>query len=190
MPTISDTIAANGSKRFNVSGKFFALIRADYAPARIRFFNRFAELDSVELLEAGLKYNGDIHAVEIFADTLGCDFQFYIGENEVEYNRGAASVDVNSLPAPVSAMTQSAAAVTTSSAQLVAAKSDRRFLLIQNNDASATVYLNVAGAAATTAGLKLAPGASVIFDVCAPSAAIFAIASANTAANAVAVIEG
>ena len=190
MPTISDTIAAGASKRFNVAGKYFALISADYAPAEIRFFNRYAVMDSVALLEAGLKYTGDIHAVEIVADSLGCDFQFYIGENDFEYNRGAASVDIASTAAPVSAMTQTAHSVTTASALLKAAKADRRFLLVQNNDAAATVYLNVAGAAADSTGLKLLPGASVVFDVSTPSAAIYAISSVNTAANAVAVIEG
>lgn len=190
MPTISDTIAANGSKRFNVSGQYFALIRADYAPASIRFFNRFAVMDSVELLEAGVKYSGDIHAIEITAGALGCDFQFYLGENDFEYNRGAASVDITSIAAPALTLAQTAASVTTVSGLLLAAKADRRFLMVQNNDVSATVYLNVAGAAATVNGLKLLPGASVIFDVATPATAIYAISSVNTAANAVAVIEG
>lgn len=48
--------------------------------------------------------------------------------------------------------------------QVVAAKSDRKFLLIQNNDAANPVYLNFAGAAATTAGVKLVAGGSYQMD--------------------------
>lgn len=48
--------------------------------------------------------------------------------------------------------------------QVVAAKADRKLLLIQNNDAANPVYLNFAGAAATTSGVKLIAGGSYQMD--------------------------
>lgn len=88
------------------------------------------------------------------------------------------------------AMTQAAANVTNASAQLLAAKPLRRFLLVQNNHATASVFLNLAGAAATVAaGVKLEPGGSLLLDNFVPSAAIFAIG--DTASNtAVIAVEG
>lgn len=190
MPTISDTITANTSKRFNVSGKYFALLSATVAPTHIRFFNRFAVMDEVEGLEAGLKYTGDINAVEISAGALPCTMQFYLGENDLEYNRGAASVDVISLPVPANTLTQTAPAVGVASASILAANAARRFLMVQNNDPAANVFLNLAGAAATVAGgVKLAPGASLLLDVCTPSAEIFAISDAVLTGSVV-VVEG
>lgn len=100
-------------------------------------------------------------------------------------------VDVATMPAVARPMTQTANAVGVASAQLVAANAARRFLLIQNTDAAADVFLNVAGAAAVlNQGIKLSPGASVLFDVATPDGAVFAIASAATAAGAVVVVEG
>lgn len=88
------------------------------------------------------------------------------------------------------AFTQAAVAVGVASAQILAAKANRKFLLVQNNDAAANVFLNLTGAAATATDLKLPPGASIVLDQATPSAAITAIASAATAAGAVVVIEG
>lgn len=101
------------------------------------------------------------------------------------------AVDVATMPAVARPMTQTASAVGVASAQLVAANAARRFLLIQNTDAAASVFLNVAGAAAVLdQGVELPPGASVVFDVATPAGAVFAIASAATAAGAVVVVEG
>jgi len=91
---------------------------------------------------------------------------------------------------PVGAMTQAAPVVGVASVQILAANPARRFLMVQNNDAAANVFVNVAGAAASAAtGIKLSPGASLMLDVCTPSAAIFAIASAAMT-GALVVVEG
>lgn len=92
---------------------------------------------------------------------------------------------------PAVAMSQAAATVGVASAQLLAAKPARKFLMVQNNDATANVYLNLSGAAATVeGGVKIAPGGSLLLDVATPSAAITAIADVATAGNAVTVVEG
>lgn len=85
---------------------------------------------------------------------------------------------VAGLPAEQGGYTQAAATVTNASAQLVAAKADRRFLLIQNNG-TGDIYLNLAGDAATTAsGVKIAAaGGVLLLDRYTPTAAIYAIGS-------------
>jgi hypothetical protein len=87
-------------------------------------------------------------------------------------------------------MTQAAATVINASGQLLAENWSRRFLLVQNNHATASVFLNLAGAAATVgAGVKLGPGGSLLLDNFVPGSAIFAIGdiASNTA---VTVVEG
>lgn len=104
--------------------------------------------------------------------------------------RVGGSVEVSKLPASAVAMTQAAPVVGVASVQILAANTARRFLMIQNTDPAAIVYVNIAGAAASAAtGVKLAPGDSMTLDVYAPSAAIFAIASAVMSAPLI-VVEG
>lgn len=101
------------------------------------------------------------------------------------------SVNVSSLPSPAVPVTQAAVTVGVASAQILAARAARRLLLVQNNDATANVYLNLTGAAAAVAGgVKIAPGGSLLLDVATPSEAVTAIADVATAANAVTVVEG
>lgn len=90
------------------------------------------------------------------------------------------AVAVSSMPATAQAMTQSAPAVGLASAQILAAKEDRRFLMLQNTHASAKIHVNLTGAAAAAAnGIMLSPGASLVLDVCVPSGAITAISDVD-----------
>lgn len=90
------------------------------------------------------------------------------------------SVAVSYMPATAQAMTQSAPAVGLASAQILAAKPDRRFLMLQNKHASAKIHVNLTGAAAAAAdGIMLSPGASLVLDVCVPSGAITAISDVD-----------
>lgn len=78
--------------------------------------------------------------------------------------------------------------VTNASTQIVAENANRRYLMIQNNHATAIVYLNMSGAAATTANsVRLLPGAAVELQGYVPRNAITAIGSiaSNTAVIAV-----
>lgn len=78
--------------------------------------------------------------------------------------------------------TQSAKSVTTSSAQLLAANSNRSYLVIQNQDATNPMYINFGGTAAANNGsLKIpANGNYVAENGYIPTSAINAIASGGT----------
>jgi hypothetical protein len=84
--------------------------------------------------------------------------------------------------------TQAAKTVTNSSAQLLAANSARRYLLIQNNDASGIIYVTLDGTAATTAkGIKIEAGGSYECQGYVPTGEIRAIGSLASNGNVVAV---
>lgn len=89
------------------------------------------------------------------------------------------------------AFTQAAATVTNVSGQLLAAKANRRYLLIQNNNASGgAIYVNLAGAAAAIAGgISIEAGTAYECANFCPTAAIFAIGSIASNAN-ITVVEG
>lgn len=86
------------------------------------------------------------------------------------------------------AYTTTTPTVTNSSTTLLASNTSRKFLTIQNNDASGIVYVNF-GAAATTAHLKIMPGGSLFINSAAPSNDVRAIGSIASNANVV-VISG
>lgn len=66
---------------------------------------------------------------------------------------------------------------------IIAANASRKFLLIQNNDSSAFMRVNIAGVAATAAeGFRIAPGASFEFEHFNVTGAINAIMETATAA--------
>lgn len=96
------------------------------------------------------------------------------------------SVEVSSRAVPYA---QTAPAVGLVSVLLLAANSARRFLLVQNNDTSLNMWVNLDGNAATTAGVKIPPGGSILLDSACPSGAIYAIGE-GAVNNFVAVLEG
>lgn len=102
----------------------------------------------------------------------------------------ALHVNVTGTVTPSSAvvMTTTTPTVTNSSTTILAANTDRKNLLIQNNDATGIVYLNFT-TTATTAHLKIAPAASLFLTGVVPTSAIRAIGSVASNANVV-VIEG
>lgn len=91
-------------------------------------------------------------------------------------------------PANQGTFTSAQKTVTSSSGQLLASNANRRYLMVQNNDATGIVYVNVAGAAATaTNSVRLLPGAALEITGFVPSGAINAIGSIASNANVVAV---
>lgn len=86
------------------------------------------------------------------------------------------------------AFTSEQKTVTSASGQLLAANAARRYLLVQNNDASGVIYVNLGGAAATTTNaVRLLAGASLEITGYVPSGAITAIGSIASNANVVTV---
>lgn len=74
------------------------------------------------------------------------------------------------------AFTQTAQTVGTTSAILLGAKTTRDYLLIQNNHATANIYVNVSHqTATTTSGVKIGPGGSYELTNTVPTGAILAI---------------
>jgi hypothetical protein len=73
------------------------------------------------------------------------------------------------------------AAITT--AEAIAANTSRRYLLLQNDDATDTIYVKVGAAAVANEGVKIAPGGSYVISAAAgnlDTGAVNLIASANT----------
>lgn len=86
--------------------------------------------------------------------------------------------------------TQAQATVTNASAMLLAAKNTRRYLMIQNNDATGIVYVTVDGTAATTVkGVRLVPGSALELSDYVPTGQVNAIGSIASNANLV-IMEG
>lgn len=80
--------------------------------------------------------------------------------------------------------------VTSSSTSMLTAKPSRRYLLIQNNDATGDIYVRLDGTAATlTTGVKIPAGGSYEVTGYVPTGAITAIGSIASNANIV-VVEG
>jgi len=88
------------------------------------------------------------------------------------------------------AFAQTQATVTNASGQLLASNTDRRYLLIQNNDTSGDIFVTLDGSAATVAhGIKIEIGASLEISQYLPTGQINAIGSVASNANIV-VVEG
>ena len=86
--------------------------------------------------------------------------------------------------------TQAQKTVTNASGQLLAAKSNRAYLFVQNNDTTGSIYVTVEGTDATTAlGLRIGPLGAFEFQGVCPSGAIKAIGDIASNANII-VLEG
>lgn len=102
------------------------------------------------------------------------------------------SVAIVSSPVPVTSavFTTSAPTVTSTSGSLLSSNTSRKSVLVQNNHASATIYLSfIAATAATTSMLALGPGQSLYLAGIIPTAQINAIGSVASNTSVV-VVEG
>lgn len=188
---INTTIQAGGVLDFYERSDFFRLLDAD-GPVSVVFYSNGKEVARAEQIGEGYAEHFDggrefDRVVITSATAQAIAFVTRYGAR-VSYDKAPTGGTV--LVGQQGAMTQAAANVTNASAQLLADKATRRFLMVQNNHATASVFLNLAGAAATVAaGVKLGPGGSLLLDNFVPSAAIFAIGdiASNTA---VVVVEG
>lgn len=187
MRTQTQTI--NGIQRINIPGKLFRLLSTVNA-VDVALFCNGASVSAAQQVEAGfwVKENDGFDAVEI---TTGASeaVKFLIAENgEAGEDRTVGSVYVLNQPATAGAFVNASATVTSSSATLIAANANRRYLLIQNNDASGDIYVRLDGSAATTStGIKIAAGGSYECQGYAPTGAVTAIGSIASNANIVTV---
>ena len=199
MQTFTQTFAADQTWELNVPGKYFTTLQCNQA-VNVRFFKggQKLSLGDITALLAGLEVTlGNIDDLEPAFDRVQIDVkagdtvQVGIGNGQARYNRANASVNVmnNKLPqSGVFANTQKT--ITTTSGQLVAANPLRQYLLIQNKDASANLWLNFGtGAATTNNGVLIGPKGSFEMNATQTTQAIQVIGDVASNANVV-VLEG
>lgn len=196
MQTYSQTFAANTTWVMNITGKYFVTLQCTNA-LNVRFYKAGSKLDLGDItglgvgLEvgplAGLKEEHAFDRVEI--DVTGPDtIKVGIGNGAARYNNSLATVNVTqTVPVNSGSFANAAATVTNASAQLVAANTARKYLLIQNNDATGTVVIGFGGAVTLTTGIKITPGGTYEMSDVQSTQAVFAIGSIASNTNIVTV---
>lgn len=185
---ITTSLTAGERKEYYEPADFFRILEAT-DPVDVTFYyqgKEVAEADGVTEGYAEKFREGTFDRFSITSATAQTvQFVARLG-NDVAYDKPPQG-DVNIINTG-GAFTQSQKTVTNASGQVFAAKASRRYLLIQNNDASGDVYVTLDGTAATTAkGIKLAAGGSIEIQGFAPTGQINAIGSIASNANVVAV---
>jgi hypothetical protein len=199
MQTYSQTFAADQTWELNVAGKYFTTLQCNQA-VNVRFFKGGKKLDlgDITSLLAGLEVTlGNIDDLEPAFDRVQIDVkagdtvQVGIGNGQARYNRANASVNVLTNKQPQSGVfANTQKTVTNSSTQLVAANTSRQYLLIQNKDTTASVWVNFGASAATVAnGVLIGPKGTYEMNTTQSTQAIQAIGDVASNANVV-VLEG
>lgn len=184
-------LAANGPYRLLVAGEYFKILSAT-GPVDVQ--SDFGRLNSL-VTGQGLAKNP--FSSLYFTDVSGAPNTLRVLVGDSDFIDGVTGdVNVQNFPAlqlvsvqnNQGAFAQAQETVTNASTVMLAANAARRYLLIQNNDATGIIYVNLTGAAATALnGVKLGPGASLEIANFAPTAAITAIGSLATQSNVIAV---
>lgn len=178
-------LTAGQQVSFNEVGNFFRMLQAGQ-PLTVTFYKNGAQKVQATSIGGGYaeSFNDIFDSYTLMSPvTQTVQFVARLGSN-VRYDtppNGSVSV-TNS----AGAFTQAQATVTSASALLAAASTMRRYLLIQNNDATGILYVTLDGSAATALiGLKIAPGASLELQGYCTTGAINAIGSIASNANIV-----
>jgi hypothetical protein len=186
MQTVEQTWA--GKNSFAVSGRYFRLLSCVNA-VDIVFFMRGQKIGEALGFDAGLAADGlDFDRIEL--TTAGEEnVKFIISNSPIRYDRLSGDVQVTNTAGPY---TNSRATVLSSGVTLLlAADANRRYVLVQNNDAAVALRVTMDGVDPTTAqGVRVPAGGSY---ECppgfAPTGAIKAIAESG-AGCAVEVVKG
>lgn len=190
MINVNTTIQAGGLLEFHDRGDFFRVMDAA-DPLTVTFYRNGAEVArGVDVGEGyAEKFEGNyFDRITVYsATTQAVQLVARLG-NVVAYDK--APTGQVQLTGEQGAFTQSQKTVTNASGQVLAGNANRRYLLIQNNDASGVIYVTLDGTAATTEkGVKIDAGGSLELAGYVPSGAINAIGSIASNANIVA-LEG
>lgn len=186
---VTAAFEAGESRTFVVSGQYFELIDS---PASVDVFlvDRYgAQRGVMRAAEASFNLKAtDFSEIQIISPTAQT-IRFAYGTGEAGTRRSAASISGAVILGNVNGtFTQNQATVASLSGQIFAPNSARRYLLVQNNDATGIVYVNLSGADATLGnGVKIGPGESLEIQGYAPTGGITAIGSIASNANVVAV---
>lgn len=174
-------IAAGGMQIIPVSGAKF-LVRSTTGPVNVRWQTGF-----LANLEAGQGYNvrDGFAQLTLTNDGAGAIAGFVqVADDDFIDNRIAGEVALNIR----TTYAQTAPAVGLVSSVLLAANTSRKYVLVQNNHATATIYLGFGIAATVAGGLKVGPGGFYESGLAVHSGAINVIGDA--ANTAVVVVEG
>ena len=183
---IDVTIGAGQTLEYFEPGDFFRLMEAASA-VDVRFYYLGAEVSRADNVLEGYAErfrNGQFDRVQITSASSQA-IQFVIRNGaDVAYDK----TPTGDVTLGTGAFTQAQKTVTNASGLVMAANASRRYLLIQNNDASGDIYITVDGSAATTAkGIKVPAGGALELSTYAPAGAVYAIGSIASNANIVAV---
>lgn len=190
MQTFSQTVAGAQTMEFNIPGRYFILL-ATQLGVNVSFYKNGKKLDLGDIqglmsgLEAVLGNPDDLEPAftKVIITTLGADtIQFGIGNGQVRYNRSQGNFAVTNNSG---AGTQTNPTVTNAAAQLLAFNVSRRYLLIQNKDATGNVFVNFSTTATVANGIKIPPGGSLTMDAFACNNAISAIGDIASNANVI-----
>ena len=190
------TMSAGVGLEITEAGDFFRIIQSVAEDVQIIFYKEGHEVARSENVGAGYFERIEFDRIRITSAGGGLLRLLTRKGATVGYDRPVASVGISGTvqaqitnkDATAGAFTQAAATVTNASGQLLAAKANRRYLLIQNKDAAGDIYLTLNGSAATTSnGIKIGTGQSYECQGYAPTGAIFAIGSIASNANIVTV---
>lgn len=183
------TLAAGVAVEFQEESDFFRVLDAPAADLTLIFYKQGKEVSRA--LNVGSGYaetfrNESFDKIRISSTAGGVvNFVTRLGI-DVRYDKpptGNVAITNTS-----GAFTQAQKTVTNATGQVLAANASRRYLLIQNNDASGVIYVTLDGTAATTAkGIKIDAGGSIELQNFVPNGAINAIGSIASNANVVAV---
>lgn len=197
MQTFIQSFTSATTWELNIAGNYFATLDCNY-PLNVRFYKggQLLDLGEVRGLMAGLEAVLGEPGRGFAFDRLQIDVQagdtvkVGVGNGQVRYNRGAATVEIAQNVPARSEFSSAAKTVTSASAQLVAAKPDRKYLLIQNNHPSGAIYLKFGTGAATAAnGVKVVPGGFFEMASCVTTGEMSAVG--DIASNAaIVVVEG
>ncbi len=186
---VKQTINAGQRLEFIEASDFFRLLAAQNV-VNVEFYKNGAEVS--EVFEIGAGYaeripDGFDKVVIVSSTTQTIQFVTRKGA-DVRYDTPPnGNVIVTNTGG---AFTQQASTVTNASGQLRAANAARRYLLIQNNDASGVIFIRLDGATATSGnGLRIPAGGSIELASFVPTGAITAIGSIASNANVI-VVEG
>lgn len=183
---ITTTMGAGQRLEFFGEGDFFRLMNATNSVDVSYYFNgaEIAEASGVGAGYAERFTNRKFDRVAITSATAQTVQIATRNGNEVFYDTppvgNVAITNVNG------AFTNVQATVTSASATIDAASPSRRYLLIQNNDASGDIFVRLDGGVATTlTGVKIPAGGSYELTGFVPTGAITAIGSIASNANVV-----
>lgn len=187
MKTYSLIFAGASTIQLNVVGRYFRLLSVPSA-VDVKLFKggsllSYGDISGVlaglSVTVPGGEYFDRVEITSAGAQTV----QLGIGDGTATYDRSDGNVTVTNATVN-GAHVPTAETVTNASTTIIAANAARKYLLIQNQDATGNIWVRCDGAAAaaTSACFKIPPGGSWEFLV-APTGAVTAIGDIASNAN-------